>query len=480
MPTYHQPDTFQPIAESELTDIIGDHDRLKAWNDLNDQALSAASNEPDHQVVKNIQATAALIMRQEKIIASQNFELMRAMNLFDKTLSAIDLAEGFAKGSLNALQDKARETFTFITPSDMNLKHSQARGDEVMNTPMKLAEAAREISQHPGMAAKAMQVQYQTQITETVFNLAASMSDTNPSEAVGAAIGVALSGMVINGLTPAGKGKMLTMSAEKVIAKPTNWHEYATLLGGGSYPPPLRSSRDFSDLMQIESYKFIKEKARVSYTPGKIHKIVADLYPGEGMSFLIKAKGNRDQHGSGTEMFLSMTKKLHENGIDIPSIKASWQEGELGANWQQFMEAYHAGATPTQAFKQTFTGRMAERLGLTSVDMKYPDWALATDSPTLKPVFKRPDWGKNPAWNDYANAWVLSQGRPGLEVISRGANEVVKKAPPAIPEGILKQVETLPPAQRDGVLRQLEANFAKQATASGVSITRIDTPDAER
>lgn len=483
MSSPQRPFKFNPhveISVADLAAIVASHDQLQGWNNLAEQALGGVGDQPDSQVVKNIQRTAALIMRSEKVVSSQNFELMRAMNLFDKTLSPTEMAKGFVEGSWNELLDEVKKAVSFTNPGDMNLQHSQARTDALLSEPGKIAGAAAALLQRPAIVTQAMQQGAQVKMTETVMGLAANMVDVDPSHAVGAALGAAATGMVIGSFNPAGKGNTLAMTAEKAAAKPLDWHEYATLLGGGSYPPPLRPSRDFSDLMKIEAPMFGRGQARVTYTPSKSHKIVAEVFPDYGMKFLVKAQDDREKHGSGTEMFLSAMKKFRERGVDVSLIKADWDEGALGTNWQQFMDAYQAGASHNEAFKRTFTGRMAGRLGLTSVEMKDLDWALASESPNLSPQFKRPDWGKDRAWNDYANAWVSSQGRPALELMPRDAVCATAKSVHAIPAELRQQVEMLPVGQREAVLKQLEGNFANQVNPAKATITQIDDLGKER
>ncbi len=130
------------------------------------------------------------------------------------------------------------------------------------------------------------------------------------------------------------------------------------------------------------------------------------------------------------------------------------------------MNAHHEGASLKQAAKQTFTGRMAERLGLTSVDVSRVNWALETEYPTLVTVFKCPDFGTDRAWNDYANAWVLARGRPRLEVMPRTIHAEPPKPVYPIPPQLLQAVGRLPDEQREVVLRRLQENYAKQSEAA--------------
>ncbi|MDO9050991.1 MAG: hypothetical protein Q8N02_02085 [Methylotenera sp.] len=119
------------------------------------------------------------------------------------------------------------------------------------------------------------------------------------------------------------------------------------------------------------------------------------------------------------------------------------------------MDARQAGDSTEQTAKHTFTGRMAERIGLTSVnvskvstEIEVVNESLQKNYSTLSPVFHRPDCGSNAAWGDHANNWSLSQGRPALTVTPRVNADTTPKPNYLIPDKLLQQVEKLPATQQ--------------------------------
>lgn len=473
MSNLFKPDPHAPVSADELAAIVASHDHLQAWNDRIEQALKSVGDHPDSQVLKNIHSTAALIVQNGRSVSSQNFELMRALNLYDQTLSPIEMAAGFVEGGVKKMLDKASQATAFTEPGDMNIQRSHARVDKLLDAPQELAEAAKTILLHPEMIPDHLHQAIHTQITDARHTLASTMIETHPSYAMGAVMGGAVTGLLIDRFNTAGKLVSLASKVEKAAPMPDEWQAYATLLGGGMHPPRPKPIRDFSEWMKLESPMFKGGQTHLTYDAGESQKINLAVLPKSGMTFMINTVEDREKYGTGTEVFLSAVKKLHNNGVDINQIRGDWTDGDLGTNWQQFMSAYHAGATLEQASKQTFTGRMAERLGLTTVDVSRVSWALETEYSTLYPIFKRPDWGSEPAWNDYANAWVLAQGRPGLELTRSVKISDVAPSPSSLPAKLLEEVEKLPETQRQVVVRQLQENFSNHATASA---TRIQTP----
>jgi hypothetical protein len=150
------------------------------------------------------------------------------------------------------------------------------------------------------------------------------------------------------------------------------------------------------------------------------------------------------------------------------------------------MDARQAGDSTEQAAKHTFTGRMAERIGLTSVnvskvstEIEVVNESLQKNYSTLSPVFHRPDWGSNAAWSDYANKWSLSQGRPALTVMPRINTDTTPKSNYSIPDKLLQQVEKLPVTQQESVLKQLYENYFHHADIA-TAIKKVDDTDIER
>lgn len=471
-----------PVSATDLAVIVTSPELLKTWNDLNENALKANSKQPSIQLVNNIRLTAALIVQAEIVIASQNFELMRALNLYDQTLSSADIAQGFIKGIGNKLTDIARQTIAFTEPADMNLQHAQARTDALLSKPQQIADAIKTLWRDPDTIPKALQAE----LTDIRQRLAKSMIEEHPGITIGTELGATTTSIIAGTINPINKGKMITDVAQASMKKSMNWQNYATLIGGGLQPPPLKPMRDFSDDMHFVKPLTKYDRSRVIYAPKPSHKIVAEHLPDYGMTYLIKARDDREKYGSGTELFLSVIKTFHVNGIDISRIKSTWDQGALGTNWQQFMNARLAGETIEHASKHTFSGKMAAKLGLTSVDISKVDSAIETvenalqkNYMTLYPVFNRPNWGSNPAWNDYANSWVISQGRAGLTVISKINNSTRIKTTQAIPDQLLQQVEQLPAKQQKVVLEQLQENLSNTNSTVTNSAKKSTNPDIE-
>jgi hypothetical protein len=483
----HQPhnlklDSYTPVSAADLAVIVSSHDLLQAWNNLNESALRAEGKCRNAQLVNNIQSTAALIAQTEKVISSQNFELMRALNLYDQTLSPVDIAKGFLSGIGNKLTDIAKQATAFTEPEDMNLQHAQARVDALLSKPQKIADAINILWQNPGILSNA----FQAELSEARQRLVQSMVGEHPEIVIGSELGTIATSVIVNSINPTNKAKAITDVAEFTVATPMDWHNYATLIGGGLHPPPLKPMRDFSDLMKFNQSQVRGGPSRLIYEPDKSHKIIVDHFPDYGTNYLIKANVDREKYGSGTEMFLSAIKKLHGNGEDISRIKDTWDAGQLGTNWKQFMDARQAGDSTEQAAKHTFTGRMAERIGLTSVnvskvsaEIEVVNESLQKNYSTLSPVFHRPDWGSNAAWSDYANKWSLSQGRPALTVMPRINTDTTQKSNYSIPDKLLQQVEKLPVTQQESVLKQLYENYFHHADIA-TAIKKVDDTDIER
>lgn len=483
----HQPhhvklDPYAPVSAADLATIAASHDLLQAWNNLNESALKTEGKHPNAQLIKNIQLTAALIAQTEKVISSQNFELMRALNLYDQTLSSADITQGFFSGIRNKLTDIAKQATAYTEPTDMKLKHAHARTDELLNKPQKIADAIKTLWQDSDIIPKA----FQAELSDTRQRLVQNMIGERPGIAIGAELGAVTTSIIVSTINPTNKGKVITDVAESSMTKHMDWQDYATLIGGGLHPPALKPMRDFSDDMRFVKPLSRYGQSRVIYEPKVTHKIIADYLPEYGMTYLIKARDDREKYGSGSELFLSVVKKFHINAIDINRLKDTWDQGELGTNWQQFMDARLRGDTIEQATKHTFSGKMAAKLGLTSVDTSKVDSAIETVDQTLKknyttlyPVFNRPNWGSNPSWNDYANDWVLSQGRASLTLSPNTNANIATKTTASIADTLMQQVEQLPAKQQEIVLKQLQENLENANSTQAIIAKKTSDPDIE-
>lgn len=474
---------YAPVSAADLATIVASHDLLQAWNNLNENALKAEGKVLSAQLISNIQSTAAFIVQTQKIVASQNFELMRALNLYDQTLSPTDIAQGFFTGVNDKLTDVAKQAMAFTEPADMRLQHAQARTDALLKKPQKIANAISQLWQHPNT----IPATFQAELSGMRNQMAQNMVGEHAGLAIGNKLGAAVASITINSISLVNKGKVITNVAESTTEKPMAWHDYATLVGGGLHPPPLKPMRDFSDEMRFLRPYTQYGQSRVTYEPSLSHKIIAEIHPGYGMTYLIKALDDREKYGSDTELFLSAMKKFQTHGVEINRIKSTWDKGELGTNWQQFINARQAGETVEHAVKHTFGGKMAGKLGLTSVNIKKvnPDITALNDAPPntcskLYPVFNRPYWGNNATWNDYANNWVLSQGRAELTVTPIKNTGMYNKINPSIPGNLLQQVEQLPANQQEIILKKLQANFATITDTSAAIIKKTKDSDIDR
>ncbi len=436
-----------PISESNLTAIIASPDKLKEWNDINEQALN---NAPNEQVIKNIRATASLIVLQEKVVSSQNFELMRAMNLFDRTLSGEETAKGVLNGVTNTLLKTIKEKLSPPESESMNLAKAQARSQALADSPSKLASTAYSAAQlawqNPDIISTTLKQVASKQFELAKTQLAQSMTNDNPSYAVGAVFGTGVTRLTMNALNP---------------AKKMDWEQYENLLGAGTMPPPLKPFRDFSGKMAhstTESGEHV-----VTYKPNHRHYIASEIDKESNLSFGIETRVNTHFYGSGTDLFLSTAKVFHQNGVDASKLSDIWEPGRWDTNHGQFLTSLQNGSTLEQAAKQTFTGKMASKLGLTSVDTSQLEKAVAESNfSLLEPVFKHPDWGAGEQMNNYSHKFALAHGRPSLELITPA--DAVKPLS-AMKMELLSTLNSLPEHQQQPVLKHINSQLNSLGTA---------------
>ncbi len=441
------------ISTDELSVIISSRNKLKMWNDLNEQALT---NEPDDIVVKNIQSTAAFITLSGKSLTSQNFELMRAINLFSLTLSKAEMAKGVVNGIENSIVKKAKDILSVFEPESMNLAHAQARSQAAIEKPGKIAtgiySAIKLAWQNPDIVTSKLKQAVSLGIDNAKNQLANNMQTDNASYAIGTSIGAGITSISVNMLGPTRK---------------MDWDNYANVLGSGTVPPPLKPLRDFSDEILITPRKhafdfpFPKMSYKRDYNDYKYaydHSFTALIVDESALRYSVLATGNKIDFGSGSEMFLSAVKTFHLNGVEIDKILAQWDNSaKYGTNFDQFSDALRKGASLEQAAKQTFTGKMAAKLGLTSVNTSKLKKEVEEISNTLQPIFQHPDWGAGKQMNDYAHKFALAHGRPSLELIPRA--DAIKPAP-SMNIGLLSTVSSLPEDAQETVLKRIKANLA--------------------
>jgi len=193
------------FAFTDLAVIVSSHDLLQAWNNLNESALRADGKRHNAQLVNNIQSTAALIPKTEKDICSQNFEFMRALNLYEKTLSPVDVAKGFVSGIGNKITDIAKQATAFTEPEDINLQHAQARVDALLSKPQKIAGTINILWQNPGILSKA----FQAELSEARQSLVQSMVGEHPTIAIGSELGAITTSIIVNSINPTNKATVI-------------------------------------------------------------------------------------------------------------------------------------------------------------------------------------------------------------------------------------------------------------------------------
>jgi hypothetical protein len=137
----------KPISEEDLAIIIASHDKLLAWNNAAEIALKfdARSKNTDTTLIQNIRNTAALIISSERSTFSQNFELRRARNLSDSTLSTSEMVGSFVEGVLYEATSPARAIVNLQQPSSMKLSEANKRSDALENMVMHYGSQALDI-----------------------------------------------------------------------------------------------------------------------------------------------------------------------------------------------------------------------------------------------------------------------------------------------------------------------------------------------
>ena len=440
---------YHSLSASDAVFIVASHDKLQAWNDANEQALNAGDDRTQRQTLNNIRKLAAAVIASEKSLSSQNFELRRALNLYDKTLNLSDFSEGAVAGAIHAMADKLEPvTANVLTPSSMNLADAQARSQALQNlipdTPEKALAAAIKLGnrinvagqaatkmvelvwQQPGIVPAALVQSAQAQISSFRQDLRLSMHAENPSYALGTVLGVTALGAAGLAVNPASK----TQSLEKISGM--DWGAYQNLVGPGLHLPKSRQPRDFTDLMKVNDSADVP--LTISYSPAENHYIVAEVrYLGSqpeksnmGLSFDVIAGGNRELHGSGWDMVGSTMEKLGQLGVRVREFRAIWMPiAPSNSNHIAYVQATKSGMSPEVAARCTFSGKCMGNYGLTEVGGD-PFRKMLKANPeysVLTPFFTRPNFGGGAKYQNYAEAWVDAMGRSKRELVPRVAPE---------------------------------------------------------
>lgn len=363
-------DPLQAASKEELAEIISSHEQLQQWNDATENALrKQEEGQLNTVLVQNIRATAALVLLSGRSFSSQNFELLRAMNLSEKTLSSTALVSGFAEGAFKAVTSPMRTLAEHQQPSDMNLEHARKRSAALEDSIMQLGsrsldalagavQIAKSAWNHPekisGTLSSAVQAtlnEYQQGVNEIPKILAEGLSSRNAEQVLGNSLGVAAIGMIRNTVTASGR-KMRDFSEHMKF-----------------YP----------DLEDIDGTKL----QRVFYNPIDGHSIngYVDMQ-GQLHYHIIKSDGERFGHGD--EMFASMLEKFRQHGVEVQSIRDVWRTGGRDStNGLQYLDAISRGLPPEEAAFETFTGRQAKALGMENA------FVPPSETGTFKPIFTK-------------------------------------------------------------------------------------------
>lgn len=335
------------LSVGTLAEIIESHEKLQIWNDATEAAINAEGGNTNLLLIHNIRLTAALVLASGRNVSSQNFELMRALNISDQTLSATELAKGFVAGTLQEITLPARALAEMQRPEDMRLEHAQKRADALEAAVMQLGsntltmaslatESVKSAWDHPEKMTVALKdkvegvyADYQSQLNEVPQNLAKGLMHENAEQTLGAGFGVAAIGMFRKAATSSG-----------------------------------RLMRDFSEQMKFTDMSSAVKS--VEYKPDSQHFIIGHVINGT-LRYEIK-KSDGDRWGHGNEMLTSMVDKFQQNGVDIKRMQgAMMTEGPSSSVGRQYLNAIAAGHTPEEAAFMTLTGQQAKALGMNHV-----------------------------------------------------------------------------------------------------------------
>ena len=76
----------------------------------------------------------------------------------------------------------------------------------------------------------------------------------------------------------------------------------------------------------------------------------------------------RATHGSGTDMFNGLWSRVQQEGIQVNGIQGSWIKGTDSVNYAQYRAGLASGLSPEQSALNTWTGRLAQQKGFTTVE----------------------------------------------------------------------------------------------------------------
>lgn len=114
--------------------------------------------------------------------------------------------------------------------------------------------------------------------------------------------------------------------------------------------------------------------------PEGVHGLIVNVDKNGVLGFEIRAPqgGSSMSQATGTDMFLSATQRLQQEGVQVNSIRGTWIEGTDSVNSAQYLSNLSKGMTPQQAAANTWTGRIAASQGYTNVGVPKTGYGTTT------------------------------------------------------------------------------------------------------
>ncbi len=443
------PDPHNAVPSRVISDIVSSPEQWAAWNAALEQALNQS---PDKGVIENIRETAAVYAHTQRSLDTTHqgrhtLALYRAVhskqdNHQRMNFSMQDIAAGFLRGVSNWVEKKT-------TSGDMNLEHSQHRGDPMrafLDSPKALPQRAgklmavtERVVDEPSLLTKAgkLILESTSQFIDAKSKemVLTAVAAPNPAETSGEIIGVLAVetatelAMNINPFARASKTIDAVDGAVDAVQDVSrmDMHLLGKVVGEGSVPPAPPRMLDLSDREHSYLVK-LSEITKFDYKPELTHFILGSVED-EIMQYMIRAGGDRAKSGYAKEMFLTMVETFKQNGVKISQIDDHWPaKTAMTTNNHQFWANVDKGHSPEEAAKKTFTGQRAAEMGLS--DVYIPDEVKTivknnARNESIAVSFNKPKSGdpEIQSWYDYANAWQSSMGRGSVELFKDGAGE---------------------------------------------------------
>lgn len=185
--------------------------------------------------------------------------------------------------------------------------------------------------------------------------------------------------------------------------------------------PKLHPVRDLSNAGGVDVHQVGGSTDFVFFPRGALQHFAHGGVRNGIFEYAIRATEDRVRYGSGQEIFLNVMEALRNEGVNIDKISGFWPaKWKMTTNNDMFWKEIEAGKSPEIAACNTFTGKMAARLGFTGVEIPENTMAIILNNERHQEIhvfFVRPEWGHDhTAWPQYANRWVTAMGRPGQAI----------------------------------------------------------------